>query len=239
MQHSISTSLAAIALAILTACSGDSTGLGNNANAQLGFAATSSASASAALVPLTVDEHTLDLTGVALTVSRAELKRGSDDACDDDDSNRGPGNCRELKVGPTTIDLPLTGSVVAVPANTIPAGTYRELELRVSQIEVKGTFDGKAFDITLHVNAKSEIEFDTPLVVSDTGATSITVAVPTTNWFVNTDGSLIDPNALASSPSLNVFVQNRVRASFRAFEDRDHDGHDDHGGDRGGNRGRG
>ena len=56
-----------------------------------------------------------------------------------------------MKVGPTSIDLPLTGTLVTVPANAIPAGTFRELELRVSSVHLKGTFDTKAFDVTLPV----------------------------------------------------------------------------------------
>jgi len=74
-----------------------------------------------------------------------------------------------------------------------------------------------------------EIEFDTPLVVADGAPTSITINVPVGNWLINTDGSLIDPNAVSSNTTLLDLVRSRIRASFNAFEDEDHDGHDDHG----------
>lgn len=229
---------AVAALCGAAACSGGgSTGLGAGAN-QIGFVATSTSSANAALAPTTVSGHTLDLTSVALTVARAELKRAPSDACpgdnDDDEhqnsSTASTASCGELKIGPTTVNLPLTGSVVSLPANTIPPGTYRELQLRVSQVELKGTFDGKAFDVMLPVDVKSEIQFSTPLVVAADTATSITISVPVSTWLTNPDGTLIDPSTILASPTLTAQVKERIRASFHAFEDRDHDGHDDHGG---------
>jgi len=175
-----------------------------------------------------------------LTVAHVELKRVATNACSDDgaldddggDSTHttttGVEDCAELEVGPTTVDLPLSGGMVTLPANALPAGTFRELDLRVSKVQLKGTFDGKPFDVTLPVTVHDEIEFDTPLVVADGAPTSITINVPTGNWLLNADGSLIDPNTVASNPTVLGLVQSRIRASFHAFEDEDHDGHDDH-----------
>jgi hypothetical protein len=226
------------ALGVMSACS-DSTGPTSSASSQLSFTTGSAAAGNvaASLVPVTNGGHTLDLTSVALTVSRAELKRAKTDVCpgdndgDDDHPSQTPSteNCGELKIGPTTVELPLTGTLATLPANTIPAGTFREFELRVSQVELKGTFDGKAFDIMVPVRVKSEIEFDTPLIVTADTPTSITVNVPVSGWLVNADGSLVDPSTILTTPSLLAQVKTRIAASFRAFEDRDHDGHDDHG----------
>lgn len=222
----------------IAACS-DAT-VGGGAASQLAFmASTTTASASVAtLVPITSGGHTLDLTQVTLTLRRVELKRTHGDACQDDDAEEhehegGTGSmedCPEVKVGPTTVDLPLNGGLVTVPANTIPAGTFRELELRVSDVRLRGTFDATPFDVTLPVDVHGEIEFSTPLVVTDGAPTSITVNVPVNGWLVNSDGSLIPPNQIPGSPTLMATVKSRIAASFRAFEDRDHDGKDDHGG---------
>lgn len=231
----------AIGVGAIAACS-SSVDIGKNAPTQLSFTTSSAAAnnVSATVVPVTSGEHTLDLTQVTLTIDRAELKRTSGDACRGEDENEGDDDhagtstntedCAEVKVGPTSIDLSLTGSLVTVPANAIPAGTFRELELRVSSVRLKGTFDTKAFDVTLPVNARGEIEFATALVVTDGTPTSITINVPVSTWLVNADGSLIDPSAIANSPSLMTTVKNRIAASLRAFEDEDHDGRDDHGG---------
>ena len=221
------------------ACS-DSTGPSSTGAAQIGF--TTSAGAAASVIPITNGGHTLDLTGAALTISRAELKAAKNDACpgdDDEDDDAGDdhptvvastAHCGELKIGATTIALPLGDGMATVPANAIPAGTFREFEIRVTQVRLTGTFDGNAFDVTVPVRSKAEIEFETPLVVTADQPTLITVNVPIGNWLVNTDGSLIDPTKLATSSSLMSLVKTRIMHSFHAFEDRDHDGRDDHGG---------
>lgn len=240
-------SAVAIGVSAIAACS-SSTDVGAGAPTQLSFTTSSpsAVSGSAAIVPITNGGHTLDLTQATLTIARAELKSAAGDECRGDDENeadddrggdRGDGgpststeDCAEVKVGPTSIDLPLTGSLVTVPANAIPAGTFRELELRVSSVHLKGTFDTKAFDVTLPVDARGEIEFATPLVVTAGAPTSITINVPVNTWLVNPDGSLIDPNAIATSPSLMSTITSRIAASLRAFEDEVHDGRDDHDG---------
>jgi hypothetical protein len=239
--HSLHRLAVATTLVAAAACSGDATSVPAG-SARLGFVATTGTTASSSVVPVTVGAHTLDLATVSLTVARAELKRSTNAACmddeDDDDDHSGASGsreaCGELKIGPTTIELPVAGNVVTVPANTIPAGSYRELELRVTQVELEGTYDGKPFDVTLPVRVKREIEFSTPLVVTDGSPASITVAIPVQTWLVNTDGSLIDPTTIAASPTLTAQIANRISASLRAFEDRDHDGHEDH--DRHGDR---
>src|SRR4051812_10480963 len=101
------------AIAIAAACAGDSTGPLSSATPQLSFSATSTTGASAdigAAAAITAGTHTLDLTNIGLTITRAELKRASTDACpgDDDEDDDHPHSggssdaCGELKVGPTT-----------------------------------------------------------------------------------------------------------------------------------------
>jgi hypothetical protein len=228
--------VAATALLGAAACSSDSNSIAPGSSSAIAFT-TAASGASASMVPVTNGGHTLDLTAVTLTISRVELKRAQTDACPGDNegddghpsSTPSTEQCGELKVGPFTVDLPLTGGMVTIPANTVPAGTFREFELRISRVELKGTFDGKAFDDTLSVGVKSEAPFATPLVVSADTPTSITVNVPVANWLVNSDGSLVDPTKLSTNPSLMEQIRSRIQTSFRAFEDRDHDGHDDHG----------
>ena len=229
---------AAIAMSVagIMGCS-NSMDIGANAPAQLSFStsSTTASGAAASLVPVTNGGHTLDLTQVTLTIARAELKRSTTDGCAEDEGDDDHGgsattmeDCAEVKVGTTSVDLPLNGTLVTLPANALPAGTFRELELRVASVRLQGTFDTKTFDVTLPVNARGEIEFATPLVVADGTPTSITVNVPVGSWLVNPDGSLVDPNAIATNSTLLATIKTRVTASFRAFEDEDHDGRDDH-----------
>ncbi|HEY6830598.1 MAG TPA: hypothetical protein VI259_27315, partial [Gemmatimonadaceae bacterium] len=134
----------------------------------------------------------------------------------------------EVRIDTTSVDLPLAGGLVTLPANAIPAGTFRELELRVSTVRLQGTFDTKPFDVTLPINTRGEIQFTTPLVVTEGTPTAITVNVPVNTWLVNSDGSLVDPSAIATNSSLLGTIRSRIAASFRAFEDENHDGNDDH-----------
>ena len=222
--------------AVLAACSSD---LAPRGASQIAFTSNSSLGANATTVPVSSGGHTLDLTQATLSISRIELKRAVTNTCSGDDAlhddggsdsaHTGVEDCAELKLGPTTVDLPLAGGMVTLPANALPAGTFRELELRLSQVELKGTFDGQAFDVTLPVDVHDEIEFSTPLAVVDGAPTSITINVPVDGWLTNADGSLIDPRTISSNPTLLDQVRGRIRASLHAFEDEDHDGHDDHG----------
>ena len=255
---------AVLAVSGMVACSSDdSTGVRAAGANQLAFTLGPSTTTADTTTPIAIafpiakNGDTLDLSQVAVTLDRAELKRVHDDACeneDDDDQGEdhdgdrsGPSNgsghddCAEVKVGGTTVDLPLDGQVVTVPADSLPAGMYREIEVRISTVELKGTFNSKTFDVTLPLRLKSEIEFQTPLTVVDGTPTTITLNLPIDQWLTDSDGSLIDPAELATNPTLLAQVKARIAASLRAFEDRDHDGHDDHDGDHGdhGNRGPG
>lgn len=211
--------------------------VGGNAPAQLSFTTSSNtvSNAAAALAPITNGGHTLDLTHVTLTLARAELKRATTDGCREDQGDEDHGgtattmeDCPEVRIDTTSVDLPLAGGLVTLPANAIPAGTFRELELRVSTVRLQGTFDTKPFDVTLPINTRGEIQFTTPLVVTEGTPTAITVNVPVNTWLVNSDGSLVDPSAIATNSSLLGTIRSRIAASFRAFEDENHDGNDDH-----------
>jgi hypothetical protein len=236
------------AISFLAACSSDSTGVGKQTGSSLTFT-TGSAGASSALastVPITVGSNTLDVSAITVVIDRASLKSTETDVCadDDDDDNehqvatgdRGPGggdlhdhdNCEEVRIGPTIVDLPVDGKLVTIPANTVPPGTFREIELRVSLVRLQGTFDTKPFDVTIPVGAKAEIKLDPPITVAADGALAVTVNLPVDKWLVNPDGSLIDPNQLRSNIMLLGRVRMNIASSIHAFEDRDHDGMPDH-----------
>jgi hypothetical protein len=225
----------ALSLAALGACS-DSTSV-DSMSSQLAFTAGGTASsATRALIPVTKDGHTLNLTAATIVVTRASLKKTSTDMCGADDEDEGnddrgrghSGNCGEVKIGPALVDLPLDGKIVTIPGNTIPPGTYRNIDVRVSLVRLEGTFDGKAFDVTIPVNAKAQADFETPLVVAADSAVAVTVNLPVDTWLVRGDGTLIDPTKLTTTPALMALVQLKIASSIRAFEDRDHDGRDDH-----------
>lgn len=232
-----------IAFTLAAACGSDTTSANRSGN-QLGFAVSHSLGASADAAPITGGGHTLNLAAVTITVSRAELKPAASVVCSDEhgDNDLAPSfdggvttgersdGCGEMRIGPTTIDLPLDGSVVTVPADAIPAGTFGELELRLAFVRLQGTFDGKPFDATVATPIRGDIQFTTPLTVTAGTATSITVTVPITTLLTNADGSIVDPSQLNTNATLRNAFLGRLATSFHAFEDDNHDGHDDHDG---------
>ena len=236
LDRRLSVAAAVVGLGALAGCS-DSTAVGRNGTSQLGFTTSSSVAAGAALAdfaPITKGGHTLDLTQVTIVVDHAQLKRVNTNACagDDDEHDAKWGghaeSCASVRVGPTLVDLPLDTGMVSLPMNALPAGTYREIELRISLARLVGTFDGKAFDVTIPVETKTEIEFATSLVVTDSTPTSITINVPIGAWLTNADGSLVDPRLLSTNEALLAGVKARIAASLHAFEDEDHNGKEDH-----------
>ena len=182
--------------------------------------------------------HTLDLTGLSVTLEEIKLERaesesdgdsdgesdgasGDSDSEADSDSDGGS----DIDFGDddsVTVDIPLDGDVVTEVTVPVPAGSYEELELDIASIRLVGTFDGEPFDVLVPVDLELETEFEPPMVVED--AVNLTVAIDLGEWLRESDGSVIDPRLLATDEEmLNRLVQ-RIAVSLAAFEDSDGDG---------------
>lgn len=81
----------------------------------------------------------LDLTGIQMLVSEFELE-SEDDSCEVGDGAA----CSEFESGPFFLDLPLDGGSVALPTETVPNGTYEELDFEVEDLEDDGEDDDAA-----------------------------------------------------------------------------------------------
>lgn len=217
-------------LVALAAC-GDAITSGGRAPVSVSFSSSRSGASpsltpSTTQVPITSGGHTLDLTAASLLVSKLEFETASGaDVNQECDEGHG---CSSVLPQPITVDLNTGGGVVTVTAGMIPAGSYREIEVKVSSVRLRGTYDTQAFDVTLPVSVEREMEFNPPLVVGGTGDTrNVTISVPVATWLTNPDGSLVDPRALATNATLRAAVISRINASLRAFHDDDRDGNDD------------
>jgi hypothetical protein len=218
--------VAALGLSAIAACSSDSITAAGSSAVTLSFATRTSSTASFAGIPITNNGHTLDITSATLNISKVELhstKGETESECDDDH------DCGPLASQPLVVTLSPTGALVTVNTTVVPAGTYREIEIKVGSVRLVGTYDGRAFDVVVPINVEREMEFQPPVTVggADDPARNITIAVPFTTWFTNADGSLVDPARLATDATLRATVASRVHASFRAFRDDDHDSDDD------------
>jgi hypothetical protein len=202
-------------------------------------------------ITITAGVNSLVITKAQLVARRIELAPASATACagiaesGDDDAEDDDG-CAEVEVGPTLLDVPLDGSTTTSITASVPAGTYRALELRIApvgssgnrnsvafvvshpefrnaSVRVEGTFNGKAFVFTSAIDARVETGFATPIAV-DAANPNVTVAIDLTNWFSDGSGGTLDPSNSANVAQISA----NIAGSFRAFEDNDHDGHDDH-----------
>jgi hypothetical protein len=72
------------------------------------------------------------------------------------------------------------------------------------------------------------MEFEPEIEALDSAVPfNVTISIDPLIWFMNDDGSFIDPRELETDSSLRNRVRQRMALSFKAFEDSDHDGDDE------------
>ena len=201
-------------------------------------------------VTVAVGSNSLVITKAQLVARRIELAPVDASGCagvaeaGDDDSSVQDG-CAEVEVGPTLLDIPLDASTKTNITTSVPAGTYRALEIRIDPISsgnrastaflvahpefknmsvrVEGTFNGKAFVFVAPVDARIETLFSAPVTV-DANSPNVTIAIDIANWFSDGAGGMLDPTNSSNASRISA----NIAGSLHAFEDDDHDGHDDH-----------
>ncbi|CAN5919135.1 hypothetical protein BH11GEM1_BH11GEM1_34810 [soil metagenome] len=221
-----------VAMGALAACSSSDSMTNSRSSMSLSFAAqgasSSSASVSASSIPVTNGGHSLDLTAVTLGITKVELHSVAKGEMENEGCDDGHG-CGKMVATPVEVTLSATGGVVTAGTSLVPPGTYKEIGVKVGTVRLVGTYDSKAFDVTLPVNVEREMEFKPPVTVG--GASdpqrNVTIAVPLSTWLTNSDGTLVDPSRLATDASLRAAVAQRIRASLRAFRDDNKNNRDD------------
>ncbi|CAN5912976.1 hypothetical protein BH11GEM1_BH11GEM1_02370 [soil metagenome] len=154
------------------------------------------------------------------------------------------GDCEDIEVSPAAIELPLTAGAKTAFSASIPDGTYSGLEARISparagsngasivtahpeladkSIRVEGTFGGAAFVYSTDLTAELHLSFSPPIAVTKDGL-NVTVGVDVSSWFRDASGARLDPRNAANAATINA----NIRRSFKAYEDDDKDGGDDH-----------
>ena len=92
-----------------------------------------------------------------------------------------------------------------------------------SSIRVEGTFNGTAFVFTSALSEKEELEFNPPIVVDATNK-NITVQIDLRSWFKSGTTVINPATANPGQPNENL-VRSNIKASLRALEDDDRNGH--------------
>jgi hypothetical protein len=175
--------------------------------------------------------------------------RGGDDLRDDEKNKSDKGECEDVSKTPLLANVPVDDAVHTVISVPVAAGTYTRLEAKLTpadaatiatlgapadmtgkSVRVEGTYKGTPFVYTSPIRTHLEFEFDPPLVVDGTGKNA-TINIDVTRWFTNAAGAVIDP-ATANAGGINAkLVESNIRSSFKAFEDDDRKGDDDHEGE--------
>jgi hypothetical protein len=95
-------------------------------------------------------------------------------------------------------------------------------------IRVEGTFNGTTFVYESDLDVEQEFDLADPIVVTDTAAAvNVTVLLNLNQWFRDGSGNLLDP-ATGNTGGMNEsLIKENIKNSIEAFEDDDHDGHDD------------
>lgn len=198
--------------------------------------------------------NTLVIDQVQLVLREIELKRAEATTTCGDSS--GGDACEELELGPLLLDLPLGGTGGAARSFSVPVapGTYDEVEFEIHKpsssddaafvqanpgfagvsIKVTGTYNGQGFTFTSDLDAEEEIELNPPLVTTESTATDLTLFVDLDRWFRDGSGNLVDPATANTGNANESLVESNITSTLHAFEDEDHDGSDDHGGDNSG-----
>ena len=246
----------ALGAALLGIACSDGTGLGNEPGVSLSFTTRTTAAQPApgffgsVMADTMVDDqqNELIITSAQVVLREIELERMNHDDCDDmsgsDDS------CEEIDVGPMLVDLPLNGGVETTITVDVPADVYDEIEFDIHKvsnddpgdadfraqypdmvgksIRVTGTFNGEAFTYETDLSVEQEYDLNPPLTVdANSPSANVTVLFDLSGWFVDGSGNLIDPRTANDGGANEGLVEENIKQSVEAFEDDDHDGHDD------------
>jgi len=225
-------SVSALVLGI-AACGGSGTahlGLG----ARAGTSTSTAASFGEQAQPLDL-KNGIVVTRLRVVVSEVKLATSSGES--------------ELKSAPLLIDLLQpdleTGKPHEVALADVDAGSYRELKFKIhkpaltdegvsvdnglfwmasdhASVIVDGTVDGRPFIYKSGVDAQEDVRGT--FQIGD-GDHYVTLNLDPSAWFGGTGAARLDP----TDGSNHSGIENNIETSFHAFQDDDHDGHEDPG----------
>jgi hypothetical protein len=200
---------------------------------------------------IALGNDTLILRSVDVVLRKIELKRVETGSCDSISDN---GDCEEFEAGPVLASFPLgTTNTAAAVSVAAPSGQYDELEFEIHRtdttsskeaafiaanpdfknisIRVTGTFSHAGarsdFVYTSDLDASQEMGLVPPFDVTAGTSANLTIRLDVSTWFVS-NGALVDPASANKGGQNEGVVNNNIEQSIDAFEDDNHDGHDDH-----------
>lgn len=188
---------------------------------------------------LVTGSDTLILASVEIVLRKVELKPAETADCGVSPELT---ECEEIELGPVLVTLPLAPGADSTFGVEAPASTYSRIDFEVHKvsggdpddaaflqahpefadlsIRVQGTFNRTAFTFETDVDVEQELDLVPALVVDAMTPTNVTVRVDVSTWFRSGTGALLDPSDVGNQS----VVQDNIKNSFKAFEDKDRDG---------------
>ncbi len=221
-----------LAPVLFAACSSNpSSSNGNNAIKISIRSASTSSTVQKATQP---SDTTVTLTSVRLVIDEIEFESDIGDTLDFDLEEP---FVRDLVVGPT---------VQEIKTVSVPPGTYKKLEIEIDDLHprdgivytnnpdlqdlsilVKGFLNDdptNTFQFASDLDEEQEQEFEPAITIDeDTPATNVVLSVNMNSWFVDRDGTFLDPRLIQNRSA----IEGNIKNSIDVFEDKDDDGEDD------------
>lgn len=183
--------------------------------------------------------NTITITRAQVVLGRIEVEPGTaTTTCSGTETD----NCPELKLDPVLVDLPLDGATKTDFAASVPAGTYRGIELKIRpvnssdpggaaflaanpgfsnvSVHVEGTYNGQLFSYNSSLDAGIEMELSAPMTLTSGNGSNLTLLIDVASWFQDSSGNAIDPTSSANAST----IENAIKQSFKVFEDDDKNG---------------
>lgn len=183
--------------------------------------------------------NSVTITKAQIVLGRIEVEPGTTtSAC----SGTQTDECPEVKLDPVLVDLPLDGTTKTDFGASIPAGTYRGIELKIRpvnsgdpggaaflaanpsfsnvSVHVEGTYNGQPFSYNSSLDAEMEMELGTPLTLASGSGSNLTLFIDVASWFKDSSGNAIDPTNSQNAST----IENQIKQSFKVFEDDDRNG---------------
>lgn len=183
--------------------------------------------------------NSITITKAQIVLGRIEVEPGATtSACSGTESD----GCPELKLDPVLVDLPLDGTTKTDFGASIPAGSYRGVELKVRpvsssdpggaaflaanpsfsnvSVHVEGTYNGQPFSYNSSLDVGIEMELSTPITLTSGSGSNLTLFIDVASWFADSSGNAIDPTNSQNAST----IDNQIKQSFNVFEDDDRNG---------------
>ena len=188
--------------------------------------------------------------GVCADVQVSATGSGSGEPGDDEGHDGVADSCEEVELGPVLFEVPVASAGAKQSLSvTVDSGTYGAVEFKIhpaeppddqaflqanptfagKSIHVEGTWNGTSFNFDSDITAEEELALQPPIAVAASGAAEVTIFVDVSGWFANGSAGLVDPSTANKGQPNEGLVSDNIQHSFRAFEDENEDGQDDHG----------